>query len=123
MKAADPVQLGDEGNAPTLPSPASGGGKCISWLSARGGGKCVACDPDRDALLEVQLEQGGVGGGVVHRRGPSECVLGGYEESIFQHPGLDGSPPKVLIHTVRRLGFDINRQVFCAGVCDFRLAG
>src|ERR1700719_266578 len=95
METAEPVQLSDKGRALT--------------------------PPYRHALFEVKLEEEGAGGGVVHRRGPSKCVLGGCEESIFQDPRLGGSPPKILIHTVRRLRLDINRQFVLARVDDLLL--
>src|SRR5205823_11625065 len=91
VQAAQPVQFVDQGQAPTLPS-RGGGGRCpqADWY----------------ALLEGQLDDRGSGGGVVHRRGPSKCILGGVEESILPEPRLAGSPPPILTPTVPRLRLD-----------------
>src|SRR5207248_9999029 len=73
-------------------------------------GKRLPCRRRWNSPLKVELDEGGAGGGGVHRRRPEKCVLGGFEESILEDPGFDGAPPQILIDTVRRLRLDINGQ-------------
>src|SRR2546423_9271722 len=95
----------------------------VELLNQGYGAGLAAIERRRYALLEGQLDDPGAGGGGVHRRSPAICVLGGFEESIFQDPGLDGSPPQVLVHTVRRFGLYLNGEVVPAGVGDLLLPG